>query len=118
MGHKFHAVTAVLAGALVFSATAKADRYSDDSGVYRYVTAHASTGGKSVTGAVREGPYGDQVQTPGGNWYNCEINCEYTLRRLTVDFWEGQADDQTYYPGYLRYEFDLDSRSLRKKRAY
>ncbi|MEG6509923.1 hypothetical protein V6C03_13210 [Methyloligella sp. 2.7D] len=41
----------------------------------------------AVSGRVRLGPHGYQVQTPGGAWLNCTFNCAYTLRNATVDFW-------------------------------
>ena len=80
-----------------------------DEGAYRYVRAEATTGGRTVIGPVRAGKWGDQVRTPGGNWYDCEITCEYTLRRLTVDFWEGQGSGRFVSPGYFRFDVDLDT---------
>ncbi|MBX2804336.1 MAG: hypothetical protein KTR19_00050 [Hyphomicrobiales bacterium] len=107
------AATLISAGAVGIAGHAEAKR--GESEAYRYVTAHASTGGQSVTGAVRKGRFGDQVQTPGGNWYDCEITCEYTLRRLTVDFWEGQEDNGFVSPGYLRFDFDLDTQTVHRR---
>ncbi len=120
MGHKFNIAlggAALLAAAAGLAEQAEAKR-SGEGGVYRYVTAHASTGGASVTGPVRHGRWGDQVRTPGGNWYDCEITCEYTLRRLTVDFWEGQGNNRSVSPGYLRWDFDLDTMTLHRRRHY
>ncbi|WP_088343688.1 MULTISPECIES: hypothetical protein [Rhodomicrobium] len=93
------------------------DRYGDDEG-YRYITAEATFGGKTVTAPVRRGRWGDQVRTPGpgGNWYDCEITCEYTLRRLTVDFWEGIGSNHSVSPGLFRFEYDLDENRLYRKR--
>ena len=91
------------------------DRYDDGEG-YRYVTAQASIGGQTVTGPVRQGKWGDQVQTPGGNWYDCEITCEYTLRRLTVDFWDGQGSGRFVSPGYFRFDYDLDENRFYRRR--
>ena len=81
--------------------------YAEEGG-YRYVRAEATTGGKTVIAPVRPGKWGDEVRTPGGNWVDCEITCEYTLRRLTVDFWEGQGKGFVS-PGYFRYDIDLDT---------
>jgi len=81
--------------------------YAEEQG-YRYVRAEATIGGKSVIAPVRPGPWGDQVRTPGGNWVDCEITCEYTLRRLTVDFWDGQGKGMVS-PGYLRFDVDIDT---------
>lgn len=108
------AVMMAAAGALTVNAEAKG---GGDSEIYRYVTAYASTGGQTVTAPVRKGRFGDQVRTPGGNWYDCEITCEYTLRRLTVDFWEGQGqgDGNFVSPGYFRYDLDLDTLTLERR---
>lgn len=117
MGHILRtafAATIAAVSAAALSVPAVANRDDDNEG-YRYVTAYATIGGKSVTGAVREGRYGDQVQTPGGNWYDCEITCEYTLRRLTVDFWDSQQDGGFVSPGYLRYDFDLDTQTVHRR---
>ena len=75
--------------------------------VYRHVRAESSFSARSVVAPVRHGPVGDQVMTPGGNWHDCEITCEYTLRRVYLDFWEDQQDKFTS-PGYFRFEFALD----------
>jgi hypothetical protein len=84
--------------------------YDDEPGVYRYVRAEASIGGATVVGAVRPGKWGDQVRTPAGNWYDCEITCEYTLRRLTVDFWDTQGRNAIgSSPGYFRWDIDPDT---------
>jgi hypothetical protein len=85
-----------------------------EEGAYRYVRAEATIGGKTVIGPVRAGEWGDQVRTPAGNWYDCEITCEYTLRRLTVDFWEGQGK-RSVSPGYFRYDIDLDTGEVRRR---
>ena len=83
--------------------------YADEPGVYRYVRAEATIGGKVVVGPVRAGQWGDQVKVPGGAWHDCEITCEYTLRRLTVDFWDGQGSGRFVSPGYFRYDIDIDT---------
>jgi hypothetical protein len=63
---------------------------------------------------VRHGPTGDQVRLPGGTWLNCEITCEYTLRRTSVDFWEDQQNKYTS-PNYLRYDINIDSGTVRRR---
>ena len=116
MGHLLKAaIAATIMTTAAAGLTVSTEAGRGDSEGYRYVTAHASIGGQTVTGAVREGRFGDQVQTPGGNWYDCEITCEYTLRRLTVDFWDGQQDGGFVSPGYLRYDFDLDTGTAHRR---
>ena len=122
MGHMWKfplglAAAAVLAGGFAGLAEAgsckgracKYERLPEEPGVYRYVTAEATYGGKTVTAPVRPGRWGDEVRTPGGNWVDCEITCEYTLRRLTVDFWDGVGNNGFISPGYFRYDYDLDT---------
>jgi hypothetical protein len=89
--------------------------YAEEPGVYRHVRAEATTGGQVVVAPVRAGEWGDQVRTPGGNWVDCEITCEYTLRRLTVDFWDGIGGSRTITPGYFRYDIDLDTGHVRRR---
>ncbi len=128
MGHIVKAVFGVAAmSALTFGLTSFADagackgrhckhgRSYDQDGVYRYVTAEASIGGKAVTAPVRPGKWGDEVRTPGGNWVDCEITCEYTLRRLTVDFWDGMGQNHMVSPRYFRFEYDLDTNAFYRK---
>ncbi len=76
--------------------------------VYRHVRAESRYSSRSVVAPVRRGPVGDQVMTPGGNWYDCEITCEYTLRRVYLDFWQTMGPDEPTYPGYFRFKFALD----------
>lgn len=116
MGHMMKSTVAAAALAVLTSGfTGQAfagqdyDRYDEDPGGYAHITAYASTGGKSVTAPVRAGRWGDEVKIPGGSWVACEKTCEYTLRRLTVDFWEGQGQDGFVSPGYFRYEYDLET---------
>jgi hypothetical protein len=111
------------AAMLVFAGAAEAGKckgrgcrpapYAEE-GAYRYVRAEATIGGQTVVGPVRAGEWGDQVRTPEGNWYDCEITCEYTLRRLTVDFWEGQGK-RSVSPGYFRYDIDLDTGHVHRR---
>src|SRR5215471_10698306 len=68
----------------------KKERYIDEPGIIGYVTAEQTFGSKTVTAPVRRGGWGKQVRVEG-YWHDCEITCEYTLRRLTVDFWDSQT---------------------------
>lgn len=81
--------------------------HSGYSGVYRHVRAESASSFRSVVAPVRRGPVGDQVLVPGGAWHDCEISCEYTLRRVYLDFWEDQGDNFTS-PGYFTFNFYLD----------
>ncbi len=76
-------------------------------GIYRHVRAESHSSMRSVVAPVRHGPVGDQVMVPGGSWHDCEITCEYTLRRVYLDFWDDQGDNFTS-PGYFRYVLPLD----------
>jgi len=80
----------------------------DYGAVYRHVRAESRYSARSVVAPVRRGPHGDQVMTPSGNWYDCEITCEYTLRRVYLDIWETMGPDEPTYPGYFRFKFVLD----------
>lgn len=67
-----------------------------------YVVAESRFGHGTVTGAVRPGRNGLEVQTPGGNWLECGRSCSETLRTETVDFWENKGagqKDRTDNPG-------------------
>jgi hypothetical protein len=87
----------------------KTERYDDD-GEYGFVTARATFGGKTVTAPVRPGPYGrPQVAIAEDMWVDCEITCEYTLRRHTVDFWDSFGKNGVVSPGYFRFDLDLDT---------
>jgi hypothetical protein len=79
-------------------------------GVYRFVYAESWYGFKKVAAPVRRAELGDQVRLPGGTWVYCEFSCEYTLRRQSLDFWQGQGaggSDQVS-PGYFRRDFYFD----------
>ena len=65
------------------------------------VTAESHFGKGTVTGAVREGRHGLEVQLPGGSWIGCGRNCSDMLRRQSVDFWENQANGPDKGRGYL-----------------
>jgi len=42
---------------------------------------------ETISAPVRRGPRGDEVRLPGGTWVPCSLNCYFTLRNATVDFW-------------------------------
>ena len=68
------------------------------------VVAESRWGPGSVRGAVRPGPTGWQVQTPGGSWIDCVRNrCAETLRLETVDVFE-RMNRLDGGPGYFRFE--------------
>lgn len=129
MGHvlRIFLVQAAIA-ALTFGLTADADagscgrhckakRYADEPGVYRYVTAEKTLGVGSVTAPVRPSRLGDQVRLPGGSWVYCEHSCEGTLRHETVDFWD-DMDHKRNSPGYFRFEVDLDTGEVYRRRYH
>lgn len=69
-----------------------------------YVVAESRWGHGTVTGAVRPGPRGWQVQTPGGSWIDCVRNrCAETLRMKTVDIFE-VMENKDGGPNYFRFE--------------
>jgi len=41
---------------------------------------------------VRRGKFGAEMRLRGGTWVDCEGDCRDTLRRLTVDYWDDQAE--------------------------
>ncbi len=93
----------------------KYEREGREAGVYRYITAEATFGVSKVSAPVRHGRWGDEVRV-GNNWIDCEITCEYTLRRLTVDFWDGVGQGRTVTPGYFRFDLDLDDGRIYRRR--
>lgn len=127
MGHVTKTLLGLVAAsavALTFTATAEAARCrgehckaarADEPGVYRYVHVEASTGGKRAFAPVRRGRFGDQVKLPNSKiWLDCELSCEYTLRRQTVDFWDHEGG-RTAPVGYLNYEVDLTEGRVRRR---
>lgn len=74
---------------------------------YRFVLVESHYSSRSVVVPVRAARLGKQVKLPGGSWVYCEITCEYTVRRMSLDFWEGQGQNFTS-PGYIRRNFYLD----------
>lgn len=75
-------------------------------GEYRFILVESHFGHGSVVAPVRMARLGKQVKLPGGSWVYCEITCEYTVRRMSLDFWEGQGQGFTS-PGYFRWHFYL-----------
>jgi hypothetical protein len=78
-------------------------RGAADDGV---VIAESRYGSARVSGPTRVGARGRrEVRLPGGTWLECGRSCSETLRRETVDFWQGRdsrggaADG----PGYFRW---------------
>lgn len=96
-------IAAPLAGmALVLAATlvpAQADPRGHARG--GMVTAESNFGNGTVSGAVRQGRNGLEVQLPGGTWIDCVRSCSDTLRRQSVDFWQNQAQGPDRGRGYL-----------------
>jgi len=75
---------------------------------YAYITVESRYGTGTVTGAVRQGPNGRlEVRLPGGTWLECGQSCHETLRRETVDFWQGRGYPRggSDGPGYLNFRF-------------
>jgi len=56
-----------------------------------YVVAESRFGHGTVSGAVRHGRTGLEVQLPGGTWIACRRSCSETLRVETGDFWENKG---------------------------
>jgi hypothetical protein len=78
-------------------------RGGQDAGV---VTAESRYGSATVSGPTRSNARGRrEVRLPGGTWVECAYSCSDTLRRETVDFWQGRdtrvgpADG----PGYFQW---------------
>ncbi|MEJ2117329.1 MAG: hypothetical protein P8Y67_01045 [Alphaproteobacteria bacterium] len=122
MGHVYKSFLGLgLAAAAVFSlaTVAEAGRCKghsckDRSGVYRHIYVESDYGSRRVSVPVRHTRMGDQVKLPGGSWVDCEVTCEYTVRRLSVDFWEDQQNHSTS-PNYLKYDLDLDTGRIERR---
>lgn len=55
---------------------------------YREITVQSDLyPSRTISGAVRAGPRGEEVRLPGGTWVPCGFNCAFTLRNATIDFW-------------------------------
>ncbi len=74
---------------------------------YRYIRVESDNHPKAVIVPVRQTAKGRQVKLPGGSWVYCEITCDYTVRRQSLDFWEGQGQGYVS-PGYFRRDFYID----------
>ena len=59
----------------------------------RYITVQSKYTSESVSGCVRYGRNGPEVQLPSGGWVRCEFGCANTLRSQTVDFWRWIEDN-------------------------
>lgn len=118
LGMGLAAVAALSMAATVEAASCKGQRCkgprTEEPGVYRYIYVESDYGPRRASAPVRHSALGDQVKIPGGTWVDCEITCEYTLRRLSVDFWEDQGR-HVASPGYLRYDIDIDTGRVHRR---
>jgi len=75
--------------------------------VYRYVYAEAWYGNQKIVAPVRRFGCCDQVQVPGGAWIDCELSCEFTIRKMRLDFWQDQGAgyNKEVSPGYPRQDW-------------
>ena len=71
---------------------------------YRTVYAEFWYGDRKVVAPVRHGPAGDEVLLPGEIWVPCQLSCEYTLRKQTLDYLESQGagSGSEFAPAYPR----------------
>jgi hypothetical protein len=72
------------------------------------VTAESRYGSAKVSGATRVSARGRrEVRLPGGTWIECGRSCSDTLRRETVDFWQGHdtSAGPADGPGYFRWSW-------------
>jgi len=78
---------------------------------YRTVYAEFWYGARKVVGPVRHGPAGDEVLLPGGIWVACELSCEYTLRKQTLEYLESQGagSGSQFAPVYPRADSYVDA---------
>ena len=79
------------AGAMLLASLALASwpaRAASPESAYPKITVQSDVyPSQTISGAVRQGPRGDEVQLPGGTWVPCGVNCYFTLRNATIDFW-------------------------------
>jgi hypothetical protein len=77
--------------------------------VLGYVTAESRYGNGITSGPVRRGPRGRlEVGLARDTWIECGRSCSDTLRRNTVDFWNGRGGrhaDDINGPGYFSFYF-------------
>lgn len=52
------------------------------------ITACSTNGHGCTSAPTRRGKWGLEMRLKGGTWIDCESDCEDTLRRQTVDFWD------------------------------
>lgn len=78
----------VIAPFVIASADARPRRSYDS---VETVSVDSRYGNGSVTGAVRPGRMGWEVQLPSGSWVACRRSCEETLRVQTVDLFENNG---------------------------
>lgn len=79
------ALTAAMSAVMPTDAEARSRRAYDGVDM---VTVDSRHGNGSVSGAVRPGRKGWEVQLPSGSWVGCRRSCEETLRVQTVDLFE------------------------------
>ena len=56
------------------------------------VTSCSAYSNGCLTVPVRQGRYGLEMRTRGGNWIDCRGDCRETLRQEVLDFWETQQE--------------------------
>jgi hypothetical protein len=81
---------------------------------YRMVYAESWYNNIKVAAPVRRSDHGDQVLLPGGPWVDCELSCEYTLRKQTLSFWQGLDPNENAPPGYGRPDSYIDAWGQRR----
>lgn len=77
---------------LLTATAATADRLTARERASGKVTACSTYGEGCYTAPVRQTSVGEQVRLKGGTWIYCEVDCQDTLRRATVDFWHDQRE--------------------------
>ncbi len=78
---------------------------------YRYVYAEFWFGNRKVVAPVRRGPFGNEVMLPGEIWVPCELSCEYTLRKQTLEYQQSQGagSGSEFAPVYPRADSYVDA---------
>ena len=78
----------ILVLALTQSAAARKWRQAPVDPAYPYITTQSEIyPSETISAPVRRTLRGDEVRLPGGTWVRCSINCYFTLRNATIDFW-------------------------------